>query len=299
MNDVYTYGNDLYPLITKRFDTEYANYVNVMKAVISEETTDRVDIREENIGGFGEVPDYDGSTIPELNQKRGFVKIYTPQEKLAKVTVSYKKAKVDMSGEAAKTGSRLSRSIGMTKLMDFYRLFANGWNTSFVGSDGKPLFATDHPMNNETGTETFSNKITLAFSVPAITSARATARRFKTPDGLYAQVNYNLALVSPELESKAKEYWGADAKLLPDSAENNANPITDMKYFVIDGFSAKQWAIGDASLIKEAMKCVTITKPQVTMQKASANPYFTEYFVYSDYIMGFSDWRQIIGSDPT
>lgn len=295
-NDVYTWGNDLYPLVTKRFDLDYAMYTNVMKSVIGDETTDRVDVREEGIGGYGEVPDYDGSTIPELNQKRGYVAIYTPKEKLAKVTVSYKKAKIDMSGEAAKTGTRLSGSIGMTKLMDFYRLFANGFNPAYLGPDSKALFATDHPIANG-ATETYGNLLTDVFSIGAITKAQTRARRFLTPDGFPFMCKYDLVLVSPELEPKAKEFFGKEAKLLPETAENGNNPVGDMKYFVIDGFSAKQWACGDARLIKQMMKCITITKPQVTMQKGT-NPYFNEYFVYSDYTMGFSDSRQIIGSNP-
>lgn len=297
-NEVYSWANDLYPLVTKRFDLDYAQYTNVMKAVISEETIDRVDSREEGMGGFGSVPDYDGSTIPELNQKRGFVSIYTPKEKLAKVTVSYKKAKVDMSGEAAKTGSRLSSAIGMTKLMDFYNLFANGFSAQYKGADDKALFATDHPINNESGAGTFSNLLTDTFSVAAVTKAQTTARRFLTPDGFPFLCKFDLVLVSPELEPKAKELFGKEAKLIPESAENGANPIYDMKYFVIDGFSAKQFAVGDSRLIKEMMKCVTITKPQVTMQKGAANPYYNEYYVYSDYVMGFSDSRQIIGFNP-
>lgn len=297
MNDIYTWQNDLYPLVTKRFDLDYAQYTNVMKAVIGEETTDRVDVREEGIGGFGEVPDYDGSTIPELNQKRGYVAIYTPKEKLAKVTVSYKKQKVDQSGIAAKTGTYLSNSIGMTKLMDFYRLFANGYNAAYLGPDSKPLFATDHPVNSESGAGTFSNLLTDTFAISAITKAQTQARRFETPDGFPFMCKYDLVFISPELEPKAREFFGKEAKLIPESAENGANPVYDMKYFVIDGFTAKQWAVGDARLIKQMMKCVTITKPRVDMQKAS-NPYFTEYFVYSDYTMGFSDSRQIIGSNP-
>lgn len=297
MNDVYTWQNDLYPLVTKRFDLEYAQYTNVMKSVIGEEITDRVDVREEGISGFGEVPDYDGSTIPELTQKRGYVATYTPKEKLAKVTVSYKKAKVDMSGEAAKTGTRLSNSIGMTKLMDFYRLFANGFNASYLGSDSKALFATDHPVSTESGAGTYSNLLTDTFAISAITKAQTQARRFETPDGFPFMCKYDLVLVSPELEPKAREFFGKEAKLIPESAENGANPVYDMKYFVIDGFTAKQWAVGDARLIKQMMKCITITKPRVDMQKAS-NPYFSEYFVYSDYVMGWSDSRQIIGSNP-
>ena len=298
MNDVYTWSGDLYPLITKRFSDRYAERTDIMKLIIGEETTDRVDLREEGLGGYGEIPDYDGTNIPELSQKRGFVKIYTPKEKAAKASISYKKAKVDMSGEAKKTGTRMADSLAMTRLMDFYRMFSNGFNAQFAGADGKAWFATDHPINNEAGAGTFSNLITDAFSVTAITKAQAAARRFVTFDGLPFLCQYDLCLVSPELEVKAKEFFGKEAKLLPEGPNNDANPVYGMKYFVIDGFSAKQWAVADSMLLKEHAKIVNITKPMVLYNKEASNPLIAFYTGYADYVLGFSEARMITASNP-
>lgn len=303
MNDVYTWQNDLYPLVTKRFSDRYAERTDIMKAVIGEETTDRVDVREEGIGGYGEIPDYDGTTIPELTQQRGFVKIYTPKEKAAQASISYKKAKVDMSGEAKKTGTRLADSLAMTRLLDFYRLFANGYKAQYAGADGKAWFATDHPVSSDTGAGTFSNLITDEFSIAAITKAQTLANRFVTFDGLPFLCNFDLVLVSPELEPKAKEFFGKEAKLIPESAENGANPVHGMKYFVIGGgedfgFSAKQWAVADSMLLKEYAKIVNITKPMVMYNKETTNPLIAKYTAYADYILGFSDARPIIASNP-
>jgi len=298
MNDVYTWSNDLYPLVTKRFSDRYAERTDIMKLIIGEETTDRVDIREEGLGGYGEVPDYDGTNIPELSQKRGFVKIYTPKEKAAKASISYKKAKIDMSGEAKKTGTRMADSLAMTRLMDFYRMFSNGFNPAYAGADIKAWFATDHPINNEAGAGTFSNLITTPFSIAAITAAQTAARRFVTFDGLPFLCQYDLCLVSPELEPKAKEFFGAEAKLIPSSAENGANPVHGMKYFVIDGFSAKQYAVADSMLLKEHAKIVNITKPMVLYNKEASNPLIAYYTGYADYILGFSEARMITASNP-
>lgn len=298
MNDVYTWQNDLYPLVTKRFSDRYAERTDIMKLIIGEETTDRVDLREEGLGGYGEIPDYDGTNIPELDQKRGFVKIYTPKEKAAKASISYKKAKIDMSGEAKKTGTRMADSLSMTRLMDFYRMFSNGFSAAFPGADAKAWFATDHPINNEAGAGTFSNLITDAFSVAAITKAQSAARRFVTFDGLPFLTQYDLALVSPELEPKAKEFFGKEAKLLPEGPNNDANPVYGMKYFVIDGFSAKQWAVADAMLLKEYAKIVNITKPMVLYNKEASNPLIAFYTGYADYVLGFSEARMITASNP-
>jgi hypothetical protein len=298
VNDVYTWQNDLYPLVTKRFNDRLAKRVDVMKLVIGEEDTDRVDIREEGMGGFGEVPDYNGTDIPELSQKRGFVKIYTPKEKAAKASIGFKKAKIDQSGEAKKTGERMADSLAMTRLMDFYRMFANGYGGGIVGADGQQLFSTAHPINSDAGADVYSNLITDAYSISAITKAQSAARRFVTYDGLPFLSQYDLCLISPELEPKAKEFFGAEAKLIPESNENGANPVHGMKYFVIDGFTAKQWAVGDSQLIKDFMKIVNITKPMVIYNKEASNPLIAYYTAYMDYTMGWSECRQIIGSNP-
>lgn len=303
MNDVYTWQNDLYPLVTKRYNDRYAKRMNVMKQVIGEETTSRVDIREEGIGGYGEVPIYNGTTIPSLGQKRGFVTIYTPQERAAQAEVSYKKAKVDMSGEAAKTGTRLADSTYMTILSDFYRLFSGAFDPSRIGADGVPWASTAHPINSEAGAGTFSNLVTTPFSIAAITAAQTAANRFVTYDGFPFLCEMNLVLISPELEPKAKEFFGEDAKLIPESAENGANPVHGMRYMVVGGgadlgFSAKQWAIADSMLLQEHAKIVYITKPMVIYNKDTANPLISKYTTYTDYTLNYSEARPIIFANP-
>lgn len=297
MLDVYTYQDDLYPLVTKWFNDRLEKRTDLITMVIGKQSTDRVDVQELGVGGYGYVPDYDGTTIPELNQKRGFKSVYTPKEKAGKATITYKYAKIDMSGEAKKAGTRMADSLAITQVRDFYNLFANGWNTGFVGADLKPLFSTTHPLNSEAGAETFSNAGTSVFSISAITASQTAAQRFKTYDGHDYDCDYDLVLVSPELEPKAKEFFGAEAKLIPESAENGANPVIGTKYFVIKGLSAKQWAVGDSMLMKEYIKMVETTAPMVIQQKAS-NPLITEYIGYMDYVLGWSDPRVIFGHNP-
>lgn len=297
MLDIYTWQDDVYPLVTKWFDDRLDKRKGIIKQVIGYQSTDRIDVQEQGNGGYGLVPKYDGTNIPELNQKRGFKTVYTPEEYAAKASIDYKYAKVDLSGEAKKAGRRMADSLYMTQLRMFYNLFANGFNSNFVGADGKPLFAIDHPINNETGAPTFSNKGNLPFSISAITKTQTEAQRFKTFDNLDFDCEYNLCLIAPELEPKAKEFFGEDAKLIPESAENGANPVKDMNYVVIKGFSAKQWAVGDKMLMQEYMKMVEITAPMVIRNKPD-NPLKTEFVGYMDATMGWSDNRQVYGHDP-
>ena len=59
MNDIYTWHNDLYPLVKKRFDLRYAKRLNVINRVCDVICQDDVDYRIEGVGGYGEMPVYD------------------------------------------------------------------------------------------------------------------------------------------------------------------------------------------------------------------------------------------------
>lgn len=294
--DINNWRDAMFPVVTKWFDTKLAKRTDVIGQVIGVEDTKRYSFDEYGVGGFGEIPVYDGTSLTELSQSKGFKTTYTTVERAAVARVMYKAAKFDMSGEAKKVGTRMANATSMTVLMDFYRLFGNGWNASYLGADGKPLFSATHPVNDNTS-EVYINTGTSPFSIAAITATQTAMRRFVTYDGLPYMCKVDLALVSPELEPKAKEYFGKEAKLIPDSAENGANPVYEMKYLVIDGFTAKQWAVGDSEQMKEFIKLVYGTRPMVIEQKAT-NPLIAEYIPYTDYVLGWSEPRCIFGHNP-
>ena len=304
MNDIYTWPQDLYPLVKKRFDLRYADRMDVISNLAEVITQDSVDYRFEGVGGYGEIPVYDGSNIASADQKRSFITTITPKEHALKVTMSYKKAKIDQSQESEKVGTRLADSAYMTVLNEFYRLFGNAFTT--IGSDGV-AWASDHHKINSESNETFSNVIHSNLSVSAITAAQTKASSFVTPDGLPFAGNFDLLLVSPELEPKAKEICGPNSRLIPeknpdnDANSNAANPVYGMKYLVVGGggigLTGKKWAIADSMLMPEILKLVYITEPTVLVS-GGTNPLLTDYIGYVDFGFGFGDARPIIFSDP-
>lgn len=305
MNDIYTWHNDLYPLIKKRFDLRYAKRLDVINKVCDIVCQDEIDYRMEGVGGYGEMPVYDGTTVMSADTKRSFITTITPKEHALKVTSSYKKAKIDYSGESKKIGVRLADSAYMTVLNEFYRLFGSAFQT--LGADGTPWASKKHPVSCEKDAGTFSNLIEDELSVAAITKAQTMASRFVTPDGLPFACNMDLLLVSPELEAKAKEICGPYSRLIPENnpdinaPENAANPVYGMKYLVVGGgnagFTGKQWAVADSLMLSEVLKLVYITKPTVLVSPQD-NPLITDYIGYVDFAFGFGDARPIIFSNP-
>ena len=251
------------------------------------------------------MPVYDGTTVMSADTKRSFITTITPKEHALKVTSSYKKAKIDYSGESKKIGVRLADSAYMTVLNEFYRLFGSAFQT--LGADGVAWASKKHPVSCEKDAGTFSNLIEDELSVAAITKAQTMASRFVTPDGLPFACNMDLLLVSPELEAKAKEICGPYSRLIPENnpdinaPENAANPVYGMKYLVVGGgnagFTGKQWAIADSLMLSEVLKLVYITKPTVLVSPQD-NPLITDYIGYVDFAFGFGDARPIVFSNP-
>lgn len=302
MNDIYTWHNDLYPLVKKRFDLRYAKRLDAISEVCDVVCQDDIDYRIEGIGGYGEMPIYDGTTVMNADTKRTFITTITPKEHALKVTSTYKKAKLDYSGESQKIGTRLADSAYMTVLNEFYRLFGDAFTT--VGADGVAWASDKHPVSRDSK-ETFSNLMHENLSVAAITKAQTMASRFVTPDGLPFACNMDLLLVSPELEAKAKEICGPNSRLIPennpDTDNNAANPVYGMKYLVVGGgnagFTGKTWAVADSLMLSEVLKLVYITKPTVLVSPQD-NPLITDYIGYVDFAFGFGDARPIIFSNP-
>lgn len=303
MNDIYTWHNDLYPLIKKRFDLRYAQRLDAIGKVCDIVCQDDVDYRIEGVGGYGEMPVYDGTNVMNADSKRTFITTITPKEHALKVTSTYKKAKLDYSGESKKIGTRLADSAYMTVLNEFYRLFGSAFTNK--GADGVAWASEKHPVSCENGAETFSNLIHDTLSVASITKAQTMASRFVTPDGLPFACNFDLLLVSPELEAKAKEICGPNSRLIPennpDTDNNAANPVYGMKYLVVGGgnagFTGNQWAVADSLMLSEVLKLVYITKPTVLVSPQD-NPLITDYIGYVDFAFGFGDARPIIFSNP-
>lgn len=297
---------DLYPFVGKAFDYEYANYMNKLSALFSEISTNSVDYELTGSGGYGEVPEYDGENLNWGSLARGFKTVITPKEHNLTAAIGYKQAKIDKMGECNKVGSKLARSLAETAYLKILRLFSNAWNPNYVGGDGKSWAATDHPVASM-GSEgrkfiadpdagTFSNSFSDALSVGAITDAQSRATKLITPDGLPFLCEYDLVLCSADLEATCKRMFGENAKLLPGSQNNDANPVQDMQYMVLerglDGFHGNQWAICDKRLMKELVALVYITKPMV-MESKSENPLKKAFAAYMDVGAGWGDSRQI------
>lgn len=317
-NNATIWKTDNYKFVGKEFDYRVKNMLNSagLFQVIGKANTDSIDYEITGMGGFSELLPYDGTNLVHGTPKRGFKTVVTPGEFNQTYDLGKKQVKNDRTGQTKKAGAQLGTAAGTTLYLHALRMFARAFDSAYKGGDGKAWAATDHPVaskasegrgyivDEEAGT--FSNLITRKLSTTAIDDARVMASRFVTPSGLPCMTNYNLLLVSPELEPTAAKLLGRDKKLTPlqdpESAENAASSISDLRYMVVgagtDGFVNSQWAICDTEMMKETTLLVETTAPTV-METELDNPLIQRFVAYADFAFGFGDARPIIFSNGT
>ena len=305
--------SDNIKFVGKAFHYAYKDRLNRLLPIIGEVNAKSETYQLTGLGGYGEMLPYNGKDLNQGEQKRGFRTIITPEEFSKSAQIGYKAAKIDKLGETKRVGTALGDTAALTVYLHALRMFGNAFSKTALGGDGCPWAFEKHPVASqyESGRKYvpdpdagyYSNVINEELSAEAITKAQGMAGRFLTPDGAPFLCQMDTLLVSPELEGIAKKLLGDMAKLRPklnpDDNTNAANPLYDMNYIVVgggkDGFAGKQWAICDRRLMKEMVKIVYNTRPDV-FQNTLDNPLIDQYTAYADFGVGFGDARQIIFS---
>lgn len=303
MEKIYSWSEDMYPLVKKAFETRYASRMSAIGKVCGIVTQDAPTYTLPGLGGYGELATYNG-TLSRATSDNIFKKTITPAERALSVPVQFKDANIDVVTLANRTGIRLADSAFMTVLNEFYKVFGSAYSSA-QGADNKPWASDSHPVSRATGSGTYSNLTTTALSVSSITEAIAAASNFVTADGMPFVGNFDMLFISPELEERARKICGKDAAvspLLDPETGVGANPVYGMNYMVVGagttGLTDKMWAVADSHLLSEVFKLVYVTEPTVLISPTE-NPLTAEFVAYVDFAFGHSDARPIYFSDGT
>ena len=114
----------------------------------------------------------------------------------------------------------LGRSMADTKQVKAAATFNRGFNTSYSGGDGKPLFANDHPTSS--GTD-FDNKYSVDFSESALEDICIDIGLMKNDRGILISARPQSIHIPPQLEFTANkilkaQYSGTSGALIKNAA---------------------------------------------------------------------------------
>lgn len=175
-------------------------------------------------------------------------------------------------------------------------LFVKGFDDD--GYDGKPLFATDHPLLNSE--KTGSNLMTGALSRETLAKAIEMMRSTVDEAGNLIQMKPDTLIVPPALEDMARRLLHTTK--LPGTADNDTNEYlsdSGIKIVVYDylgsasGGSDTAWFLQDSK--RHELNFFWRKKFEFKWEE-DFDTFVSKYRGYCRYSFGYSDWRGIVGS---
>jgi phage major head subunit gpT-like protein len=163
----------------------------------------------------------EGANVRYDEAMPGFSKTYTHVQFGLGFRISRIMVDDDKFGIINKLASDLGRSARETKELEAVTDFNNGFSGSFLGPDGKALFATDHPLVKSGGVQTNKAAVAADLSISALELALTDFRLMKDPTGKRIRVKPQKLLIPAELEFVASEMLYSPMR--SDTANNAIN----------------------------------------------------------------------------
>lgn len=287
---------DLDPVLTEIFYQQY-NLISPVRPVLFRElTSSKAKETDQRIGSFSDPEVFTGqinyeSVMPDYDVT------YTHQEFVKGFKVE-RKALDDQQYEPVFTSaSEMGTAFARKVEKDAASVFNNAFSASYTGYDGDSLCDDDHALGESNAT-TADNALALALSKANVDTARQTMRAFTDDQGELISVNPDILLVPPELETTGFEI--VKSMLDPTNANNAANPFFNrMKLVVWDYLTdANAWFLIDSTLSKKYLKWYFRVKPEFGAME-DFDTFQRKYRGYMRYSYGWSDWRFVVGSNPS
>lgn len=294
------FGNLLQPGQSKIFFDSYnefpAQYTNVFKLEKSNNKEERVT----RIGNFGLWKEnQEGNPISEEVLDTGEQIVFQNKRFDKGYEITWEMVQDDQhgiwSGRSGKGGNArsLGRSLRATVESEACKVLDNGFTNS--GYDGKPLFATDHPMLKKDASAG-SNKITGSLSEENLKKACVLLRSQKDEAGAapIAAVPQKL-IVPPDLEFTAKTI--INSTNISGSSINNSGTLPNLDIVVLDYLTnSSQWFV-QARGIENLIFFWRETPVFGSQNIEKTVDWF--YYGYARWSCGYIDWRGIVGGTPT
>jgi hypothetical protein len=149
----------------------------------------------------------EGAEIEADTIREGYITRYIARTFAKKILITEEAMEDNKYDEAVPVARMIKRSMYLTTDYDATLMWARGWNSSYVGGDGQPLFSASHPLANG---GTFSNLMTtpMSPSVSALIVAVTQIMGFPGHDGLVQNSIKPVKLMYPNAQ------WGVWASVL-------------------------------------------------------------------------------------
>jgi len=255
------------------------------------------------MGGMGDFDEYKGA-IDYDDIDQGYRKTYEHVEYVKGFKVERKLVDDDLYNIISQRPRAFAIAAMRTQEKHAASVFNNAMSSSYLGGDGKALCANDHPYSPANSTS-IDNNLALSLSYANVVSARESARAFVDDRGQLVATNHNLLLVPPELEGTAHEILmtmrGSNSQQ-SGTANYTANLLQDrgFRYVVWDYLTdSNRWFLIDTDLSKLYLNWFDRVPLELAIDPTGGFDLEARWRAYMRYSYGWSDFRWVIGSEPS
>lgn len=300
MTGVITTGNHpklLWPGLHALFGTTYDDIPRRYQDIFRVEKSDKAYEEIVELSGFGLAPiKAEGAGIVYDSTSQG------PTSRFTNVVyglgfIETRESVEDnqYKGRATQRTRALARSMSITKETVHANVLNRAFNTSYLGGDGKPLIATDHPTL--AGTQSNKLAVDADLSEASLEDALIQIRMAKDRRGLPINLTGAKLVVGPGEVFNAKRILGST--LQNDTANNAINAMKSMSMLpggVVDWVyltDPDAWFIltdADQGLISFQRRAIEFAKD---------SDFETDNYKHKAterYVPGWADWRGVFGS---
>jgi phage major head subunit gpT-like protein len=229
----------LVPGLNALFGMEYANYAEQHKEIYEVESSDRAFEEETKLSGFGAAPvKNEGAAIRYDDAQEAWTARYT-HETIAMGFAITEEAIEDQLYDSlsARYTKALARAMAYTKQVKAAAILNNGFSAGTIYGDGKPLFATDHPLvgggvnSNRPSTGVDLNETSLEAAVIQI-------QQWKDERGLLIAAKPVKMIVPPQLQFVAERLMKTTQRV--GTSDNDISAIVSLGV-IPQGYTVNQY----------------------------------------------------------
>jgi len=261
-------------------------------SVANVQTSTRAAERNQGVGSFGDVPEYNGS-IEYDSFELLYRTTYEHKEYAQGMAVERKLIDDDEYGVMTQRAAKMGISFDRTVTKHLVSVFNNAFTAAYAGGDAVALCSDSHPYS-PTDANTQDNAGSTSLSHDAVISTVTTMMGYKDSRGNPLNVIPDTIIVPVALLPTAR--------VIVESVQRSGNANNDTNinrgytilwsHFLTD---ANNWFMVDSRLARQYFKFYWHTRPEFTESPMSDYDLERKYRGYMRYSYGWDHWAWIYG----
>ena len=295
-------SKELLPGLNAVFGIEYGEVSDEHAPLFETENSDRAFEEEVLFTGFGSAPvKGEGAAVSYDDASESYTSRYTHETIALGFAITEEAMEDNLYDTFAKLRAKgLARAMANTKQVKAADVFNNGFNSSYAGGDGQPLFSASHAT---VGNGNQSNLLSAAdLSEASLETALISISKIKDDRGILVGAQAESLHIPSDLAFTADQILNSTLSTTIANSATNVNDINSIRNqgLVPGGFFVnRRFTDTNAFFIKTDVPNGTkmfVRAPLATKMEPDFDTGNLRFKARERYSFGWSDWRGFFGN---